>query len=167
MFNPYSTRPVGSSQFEDHILDIMTSNYYRQKIGCEDYVEKTSISGSYIWKSEPDYDPFEQLAMAVTAQAIMDYISAYRYWTRAKQNNNCKDEVLFHSRMLQIENDFFRRYDVTESVFNKLLKMLEDEHILGNVARHRATYLIDKIANNYSNYCKKHGTLKVGGKKND
>lgn len=166
MFNPYSIRPIGSKKFEDHVLDIMTSQYYYNEPynKCDEDLIKLASSGSNIWKSSPSYDPFEQLAIAVTVQAVIDYIHNYKKWKEAVYNCDYKLETLYHSYMLDSENNFFRCYSATELVFDKLLKELQSDEP-NSLCKHRASYCIDKIMSNYSRYCNDNDILKVGGKK--
>ena len=161
MFNPYSTRPIGSPQYEDHLLDVMTSKHYLYQIPCDDDLEKLANYGEKIWKSEQEIDPMEKLAMAVTIQAVVDYINYYKKWRHAIHEHNSRFEVYYHSYMLDLENNFFRKYEITESAFDKLLKLLEEERY--QKTWHSASYVIDQVLNNYTHFCKQHEMIKTGG----
>ena len=150
-FNPYETRPVGSEQYEQHIQDVYVSSYYYNQIpGSDENLENLAGYGEKIWKQDPDpviEAPWENLIIAVTVQAAIDYANIYAKWKKAIADDRWDNEVLCHSRMLRIENEYFRRYDITEHAFDILLKMLENGEY--KVGKHSATYIAQKIYKNY------------------
>jgi len=153
-FNPYSVRPIGSEQFEEHLQDCCTSAFYRHKLPVEDEEPvKLAAYGEKMWHSTDAYDPWIDLIFAMTAQAAIDYVRAWRLWQKAKDTSNIGQEGLWHSRMLRIENEYFRRYDAVEPVFNKLLDMLQKPDC-------SETRLISSIMHNYNQWCNKHNFQK-------
>lgn len=155
MFNPYSIRPIGSDRFEQHIKDVETSAYYDRVIVDDDDPLKLAVYGTKIWKSENDNDPYEKLITAMVVQAVIDYVGYFLNWQRAQEEGDQSGEVLWHSRMLDEENDFFRRYEITEYVFEELLKLLfsqKHDSIKRNNKR-----IIKHILHNYYDYKKKKG----------
>lgn len=123
-FNPYSIRPIGQPKFEDHMLDVYTSAYYHRQVPYQDDLQKEAAYGEPLWKSEQEVSPDEALIIAVTGQAVLDYIDCWEKREIAKQCDDHGQEVLFNSRCLDLENDFFRRYEVTEDLFDELLYQL-------------------------------------------
>ena len=150
-FNPYEVRPIGSDKFEEHLQDIYVSEYYRNQLPADDEDPlKLAAYGTKIWRSEPAYDPWIELIFAVTAQAVVDYIEAYKHWKRAQEKDDIGAEVMWHSRMLQMENEYFRSYEITEILFDKLLKMLETQY-----AKTGADRIMERIIHNYFTWCTK------------
>lgn len=125
-FHPYSVRPIGKKVFEDYLLDLFSSLHYRHQIPYEDDIQKEAAYGERIWKSEPEKYPEEALITAVVGQAVLDYIECWQRREKAKHDGDYGLEVLFNSRCLEMENDFFREYDLTEGLFNELLYQLYD-----------------------------------------
>lgn len=68
-----SIRKIDGEQYEDLLNDVATMEYYDNLLPCE---HKPCMSGSRLWKSEKDYDPWERLVMAVISLAAQDYIRA-------------------------------------------------------------------------------------------
>lgn len=150
-FNPYEVRPIGSDKFEEHLQDICVSEYYRNRLPADDEDPlKLAAYGTKIWRSEPAYDPWIELMFAVTAQAVVDYIEAYKHWKKAQEKDDMGAEVMWHSRMLQMENEYFRSYEITEILFDKLLKMLETQY-----AKTGADRIMERIRHNYFTWCTK------------
>ena len=155
-FNPYSTRPVGSKQFEEHIQDIYVSKYYDQIPESDKDIIKQALHGQIMWRNDPNYTleaPWENLIIAVTVQAVIDYVDMYAKWKKAISEEKLGFEVLYHSRMLQLENEFFRQYEMTERAFDKLLTMLSNDEY--SPAKHSAGYIARKIYKNYFAYKEK------------
>lgn len=150
MFNPYTTRPIGSKKYEEHLLDVMTSAYFQNKINDDDDLLKLAEYGQRLWFNEIEEDPYETLAIAVTVQAVIDYIQYYTNWKKAQSKYDEGQEVLWHSRMIQIENEFFRQYDITETAFEQLLKILfcKDYESLKKDSK----IMMRRIAGNYIHY---------------
>lgn len=149
-FNPYSVRPIGSEQFEEHLQDCYVSAFYHYQlpVSHED-PKKLAVYGEKMWHSADAYDPWLELVFAITAQAVIDYIKAWRSWQKAKADFNIGYETLWHSQMLRIENEYFRKYDAVEPVFEKLLDILQK-------ADYTETRLISKVMHNYNQWCSKH-----------
>lgn len=156
-FNPFSTRPIGSPQYEDHIQDVYVSKYYQNMLPVDDSdISKLIPDDARLWIGEKEFDPWEDLMYAVTVQAVIDYIQFYRHWRSCQQGKNPQYEVVWHSRMLQLENDFFRRWDITEPVLDNLLQLLDEQYYHGDIVNHGAERIIAKIQRNYSKFCKDH-----------
>lgn len=156
MFNPYSVRPIGSNKFEQHIQDLHVAAYYDNTIVDNDDLEKIAVYGEKIWKSEPENDPFEHLIIAMTVQAAIEYAQYYFLWKKAQKQGDLGKEVLYHSYMLAEENDFFRKYEITEKVFDKLLKILMFQQSDIKAYPNRK-WIRSMIIRNYHNYKKEKG----------
>ena len=148
MFNPYSVRPIGSKKYEDHLLDVFSSMHYRWQLPEEPL--KLPIHGEHIWKNGEDEDPWESLCIAVTVQAIVDYIDYFRRWREAQHQCNDGREVYYHSKMLELENDFFRTNEAVEHAFDEPLKLLifQDHDSI----KKSAQWLSGSIIRNYFHY---------------
>lgn len=123
-FNPYSVRPIGQPKFEEHMLDVLTSAHYQRMIPYEDDLQKEAACGSTIWKSEQEVQADDALITAVTGLAVLDYIEWWEKRECAKTAGDYGAEVLCNSRCLDLENGFFRQYEVTEDIFEELLYQL-------------------------------------------
>lgn len=148
MFNPYSVRPIGSEQYNNHLLDVFTKKYYDQPDYSED-PGKLAAYGTKIWKSSKSYDPYEKLIIAVLIQAIYDYLDAYQKRKKAEENFNNGDYVLYNSYCLRLENEYFRINEFTEQIFDKLLYELHQTKSVHDVSIY--------ISRNYSKYLQECG----------
>lgn len=141
-FHPYSIRPIGTEKFNQYLVDLFTSIYYYEQ---DDFIKapkdekelvKIAATGESLWKQEDEIDPMDRLVMAVTATAMRDYVEYYEKREKAKKDNNFGAEVLYNSRCLTLENDFFRKWEWTELVFEKLLKKIYEQKKLGRTKYH-------------------------------
>lgn len=121
MFNPYSVRPIGEPRYEDHLLDVFSRNFYEQAVPYEDDLKKEAGYGERLYKSEQPPSTDEIFVIAVIGQAVLDYVDNWEQREIAKLCGDLGREVLFNSRCLEIENEFFHQYDLTEDLFDRLL----------------------------------------------
>ena len=81
-FNPYKVQAIGTDIYEQHIQDVYVSNHYYRQLPEDADLEnpiKLAPYGEKIWKSDKEIsDPWINLMIAVTVQAVIDYINAYK-----------------------------------------------------------------------------------------
>lgn len=148
-------RPIGKPPFESHLLDIFSSIYWHRQIPYEDDLQKEAAYGSPIWKSEPEIPEDMALITAVTGLAVLDYIEWWEKRECAKLAGDSGREVLCDSRCLDLENDFFRQYAVTEEIFEELLYRLHTAWSAEEVRR--------QIKRNYTHFINNIGKGKKNG----
>lgn len=61
----------------EHLNDLFTDIYYDRIVPYEDDLKSEAAYGERIWKSDPEVDPWESLALAVISGAVIDYVDAY------------------------------------------------------------------------------------------
>lgn len=130
MFNPNSVRPIGTRKFEEHVIDVMTSHYYEYQIPGNGKPKHLKAGGKWIWKSEPEKDPYDNLVIAVVTLAVLDYVEAYSRRESAKLTGDSRGETLWGSRCIELENEFFHEHDLTEAVFEAVLNNIKNPDVL-------------------------------------
>lgn len=147
-FNPYSTRPIGSAKYEEHLLDVFTKTYYDQPDFYEhEDLEKVASTGRRIWNGsshDPFSDPASKLAIAVIMQSVEDYLQAYSNRERAREEGSSRD-IVYDSQCIQLENDFFRTNNFTEHILDTILQRLHSgespKHMKTMIYQHYNKYI--------------------------
>ena len=124
MFNAYAVRPIGSARFEEHLLDIMTSRQYAGLPRGQEDFSRFTPAGSRLYHSVRTLDPGDLLVTAVAGQSVCDYLLYYVLRKIAEIEGNPGNYVLYDSRCLDLENGFFRKSLVMETLFEELLRRL-------------------------------------------
>lgn len=126
MFNPYSVRPIGSTKYEEYLMDIQTAHYY----GFPEWWhgEDTPIHEEGLYAKadipKPDDSPWTQLMTAIIASSMLDYCEFYRRKLCAMRKNNMKEFTLWESRCLELENEYFRFHPGLGDILDKLLSFV-------------------------------------------
>lgn len=114
-----TVRKVESEQYADYLKDVFTKEYYDNLLPCEN---DPALTGSLLWKSEKELDPFEQLAMAVISLAVKDYVQAIASAEYAKRRwGNNGVPFVYEHRKQEIEKFF------TENELDAILNRLQYE----------------------------------------
>ena len=112
VFNPYRVRPIGSAQFENHLLTLMVEGIEREKEVREYIPEYPVIPRRAPEDDSPYYDPIEKgykmLEYAILCQAVFDYLTEYEKRI-AYEDRDDPRALVSESRCLQIENEYFRQ----------------------------------------------------------
>ena len=124
MFNAYAVRPIGSARFEEHLLDIMTSRHYAGLSRGQEDLSRIAPAGTRLYHSAGTQDPGDLLVTAVAGQSVCDYLLFYVQRRIAELEGNPGNYVLYDSRCLDLENGFFRKSLVMETLFEELLRLL-------------------------------------------
>lgn len=119
-----SVLKIASEKYVEVLKDHATSTYYAWNPPClggpdQRELREGHISGGTTWKSEHVTDPWENLMLAVCRQAVNDYIHYYRVY----QMNH---SPFVYREMKRMEEDYFRKNEATEVVFEELLRRLRD-----------------------------------------
>lgn len=125
MFNPYAVRPIGSQKFEEHLKDIQTSKWYEFDYGKDTEVQDCMFLHGYLPWDTAGNDPFEapwrKLWIVIVVMAIQDYLEFYQKRNACLFEDDEPGYQVWESKCLDLENNFFRKGDFTEIIFDKLL----------------------------------------------
>lgn len=115
---------ITTEKYVEVLKDSATYSYYSWNPPClggpsSKELREDHISGSSVWQSDHVPDPWEELMLAVCRQAVNDYIHYYKFY---KKSNS----PFAYREMKRIENDYFRRNEATELVFEELLRRLRN-----------------------------------------
>lgn len=136
MFNPYAVRPIGSRQFEEHLKDIQTDKWYEQDYGKDMGAEDLMFVHGYLpWDdgTVPDVNPWRKLWIAIVTLTVIDYLDIYLKRNECLFQDDEPGYWVQESMCLDLENNFFRRGEFTELIFDKLLAnvcWMGDEEII-------------------------------------
>lgn len=119
-----SVLKIASEKYVEVLKDHATSTYYAWNPPClggpsKKELREEHISGRTVWNSEHIPDPLEELMLAVCRQAVNDYIHYYHLY----QKNH---SPFIYQEMKRMEDDYFRKNEATEAVFEELLRRLRD-----------------------------------------
>ena len=125
MFNPYFARPIGSEQFERHLLTLMEKGEQEAKEAAE-VLHEIPISLKVEEHDPVRWDPVDEcwklLALMVKAQAILDYLDEYEHRLRCEDRGDFASAEVHESRCLTMENEYFRQTDEGEWMIDSLLR---------------------------------------------
>ena len=121
MFNPYAVRPIGSDRFLEHLKDIQTTSYY----GTEFAFDLPILASGHVPWGKPNkkkMDGWEELCLAIIANAFIDYLEAYKEKTLIlDQFGQTAGYWVWNSRCISLENTWFRKNPFLEYCFDCLL----------------------------------------------
>lgn len=124
MFNPYHARPIGSEQFENHLLTVMTEKFYTQQQAREAIPEypviPRAMPGESSWKMDPIDRCWNDLNTAILAMALVDYLDSYARKLKAADAHSPKEWVHF-SRCAVIENEYLRQDEDRAALLDAIL----------------------------------------------
>ncbi len=111
-----TVRAVDSEQYADYLKDVFTKEYYDNLLPCEN---DPSLTGSLLWKSEEEVEPWERLAMAVISLAVKDYIDATLDAEYAKKRWGSYGVPFWYERRRKEIEKFFVENGL-ETILNRL-----------------------------------------------
>lgn len=145
MFNPYYARPIGSDKFLNHLLTLMTE---RQEIRNEEHeaLPEIPVHPRAEFKPSTAYDPimegWKALDLAITAQAIQDYLDCYEKRIEYEDKHWIPTAYVWECRCLTLENEFFRidpdRSALLDGVLNYVVHNPEDRYFRWRIDRIRS-----------------------------
>ena len=146
MFNHFSVRPIGSVQFEEHLLGLMIKAAILDedaRLAIPEYplILEASQNG------HSTYDPIEEgwkaLANAVLAQTIIDYLDEYEKRLRLEEEGRDAAAYVHECRCLTLENEYFRdeygESDLLDSILREIIHNPDDHGKL-----HHRIYRIER-----------------------
>lgn len=137
MFNPYHARPIGSEQFENHLLTVMTEKFYTQQQAREAIPEypviPRAMPGESSWKMDPIDRCWNDLNTAILSLALIDYLDAYASKLWLADRHSPKEWVQF-SRCVVIENEYLRTDEDRAALLDAILNEI-----------HACCYLQEKL----------------------
>lgn len=111
-----TVRAVDSEQYADYLNDVFTKEYYENMLPCEN---DPALTGSLLWKSEKEVEPWERLAMAVISLAVKDYIAAMADFEHAKKRWGSYGVPFWYERRKQEIEKFFVENEL-ETILNRI-----------------------------------------------
>jgi hypothetical protein len=125
VFNPYSVRPIGSKQFENHLLTLMIKGFETKNAEREAIPEYPVIPRKAQEDDSPAYDPIKEgwkaLEYAILCQAIYDYLTEYERRLIYEDRHDFH-AIICESRCLQMENEYFRLDPDKSDLLDMVLK---------------------------------------------
>lgn len=125
MFNPYFARPIGSEQFERHLLTLMVRGDQEAKEAAEalkGYPFTLRVEEHNPARLDPVDEAWKLLGLAVYAMTIMDYLEQYACRLRSEDAGNLVQAEVFESRCLTLENEYFRGTEEGEWMIDSILR---------------------------------------------
>lgn len=123
MFNPYRVRPIGSPQFEEHLMTLTA-------IAEEKREEDQALIGYPIIlraeRKQMGYDPMQdgwyRLYATIIAVACVDYLESYECRLRYESDGDFARAEVFESRCIEMENHYFRQDEELELLLDVMLR---------------------------------------------
>ena len=127
MFNHPSVRPIGSKQFERHLVTLMI-----KAVELDETAKEAIPNYPLVLKSSQndrvEYDPimegYKDLYFAIYAQAVSDYLYSYEKMLELelKYGEDYPNILVWRSRCLQLENEYFRQDDDRSVLLDTILR---------------------------------------------
>lgn len=109
--NDLHAGPIGSEGYNEYLADYFTFLYY-DKLMPETCIEPvtTSVHGTIPWHSQKGLDPMDRLFLAITMQAVDDYL-------KYLEKGMCLAAAI-------LANEYFTRCPMLEQLFDGIEKRL-------------------------------------------
>jgi len=144
MFNPYGARPIGSKQFERHLIEMMRTGIEKQEEVRANIPEIPVVYRVDPTERHTRIDPvdeaYKRLALAILCSAIEDYIYEYECRIRLEDNGNFPKAFVHECRCMTIENEYFRIDDERSAILDGILR-----NIIHNEEDTKLQYRLDRM----------------------